>query len=109
MQVSPQAGKLANQTHLGQYPQTDHGLFHRASRPIDSASSASPSAPRATGGRPWGAASMRTTSWPSARRFANTESSRTSKVPLFIGKDTHALAECGFVTALEVLAANGVT
>jgi phosphoglucomutase len=28
--------------------------------------------------------------------------------PLFIGKDTHALAECGFVTALEVLAANGV-
>ncbi|HMD85937.1 MAG TPA: phosphoglucomutase (alpha-D-glucose-1,6-bisphosphate-dependent) [Terriglobia bacterium] len=28
--------------------------------------------------------------------------------PLFIGKDTHALSECGFVTALEVLAANGV-
>jgi phosphoglucomutase len=28
--------------------------------------------------------------------------------PLFIGKDTHALTECGFVTALEVLAANGV-
>jgi phosphoglucomutase len=28
--------------------------------------------------------------------------------PLFIGKDTHALAECGFATALEVLAANGV-
>jgi phosphoglucomutase len=28
--------------------------------------------------------------------------------PLFIGKDTHALSECGLVTALEVLAANGV-
>ena len=28
--------------------------------------------------------------------------------PLFIGKDTHALSECGIVTALEVLAANGV-
>ncbi|MGO8790423.1 MAG: phosphoglucomutase, alpha-D-glucose phosphate-specific, partial [Terriglobia bacterium] len=28
--------------------------------------------------------------------------------PLFIGKDTHALSECGFVTALEVLGANGV-
>lgn len=28
--------------------------------------------------------------------------------PLFIGKDTHALSECGFVSALEVLAANGV-
>jgi phosphoglucomutase len=28
--------------------------------------------------------------------------------PLFIGKDTHALSECGFATALEVLAANEV-
>jgi phosphoglucomutase len=28
--------------------------------------------------------------------------------PLFIGKDTHALAECGLATALEVLAANQV-
>ena len=28
--------------------------------------------------------------------------------PLFIGKDTHALAECGLVSALEVLAANDV-
>jgi phosphoglucomutase len=29
--------------------------------------------------------------------------------PLFIGKDTHALSEPAFATALEVLAANGVT
>jgi phosphoglucomutase len=28
--------------------------------------------------------------------------------PLFMGKDTHALSECGFATALEVLAANGI-
>ena len=28
--------------------------------------------------------------------------------PLFIGRDTHALSESGFVSALEVLAANGV-
>ena len=28
--------------------------------------------------------------------------------PLFIGKDTHALSDAAFVTALEVLAANGV-
>jgi phosphoglucomutase len=28
--------------------------------------------------------------------------------PLFIGKDTHALSECGFASAMEVLAANGV-
>lgn len=29
--------------------------------------------------------------------------------PLYLGKDTHALSEPAFVTALEVLAANGVT
>src|SRR5262245_49528432 len=29
--------------------------------------------------------------------------------PLYIGKDTHALSEPAFVTALEVLAANGIT
>jgi phosphoglucomutase len=29
--------------------------------------------------------------------------------PLFIGIDTHALSECAFVTAIQVLAANGVT
>ncbi|MCE5242427.1 MAG: phosphoglucomutase (alpha-D-glucose-1,6-bisphosphate-dependent) [Syntrophobacteraceae bacterium] len=28
--------------------------------------------------------------------------------PLFLGMDTHALSECSFATALEVLAANGV-
>ncbi len=28
--------------------------------------------------------------------------------PLFLGKDTHALSEAAFITALEVLAANGV-
>ena len=28
--------------------------------------------------------------------------------PLYIGKDTHALSDPAFVTALEVLAANGV-
>ncbi len=35
-------------------------------------------------------------------------SSRGIDGPLFIGKDTHALSEPAFVTALEVLAANGV-
>src|SRR5690606_31812080 len=29
--------------------------------------------------------------------------------PLYLGKDTHALSEPALVTALEVLAANGVT
>jgi len=29
--------------------------------------------------------------------------------PLFIGIDTHALSECAFITAIEVLVANGVT
>lgn len=29
--------------------------------------------------------------------------------PMFIGMDTHALSECAFITAVEVLVANGVT
>jgi len=36
-------------------------------------------------------------------------SSRGISGPLFLGRDTHALSEPAFVTALEVLAANGVT
>jgi phosphoglucomutase len=35
-------------------------------------------------------------------------SSQGTSGPLFIGKDTHALSEPAFITALEVLAANGV-
>jgi len=34
--------------------------------------------------------------------------SRSISGPLFLGKDTHALSEPAFITALEVLAANGV-
>ena len=29
--------------------------------------------------------------------------------PLYIGMDTHALSECAFITAVEVLVANGVS
>ena len=36
-------------------------------------------------------------------------SSRGIDGPLFIGKDTHALSDPAFVSALEVLGANGVT
>ncbi|MGZ9220453.1 MAG: phosphoglucomutase, alpha-D-glucose phosphate-specific, partial [Candidatus Binatia bacterium] len=35
-------------------------------------------------------------------------SSKSIQGPLYIGKDTHALSEQAFATALEVLAANGV-
>jgi phosphoglucomutase len=35
--------------------------------------------------------------------------SRDINGPLFLGIDTHALAECAFASSLEVLAANGVT
>ena len=35
-------------------------------------------------------------------------SSQGTNGPLYIGKDTHALSEVAFTTALEVLAANGV-
>ena len=47
-------------------------------------------------------------SWRSPRRSASTAAARGISGPLFLGKDTHALSEPAFVTALEVLAANGV-
>jgi phosphoglucomutase len=51
---------------------------------------------------------MKTMSWPSRRRSASTAPAATSSGPLFLGKDTHALSDPAFVSALEVLAANGV-
>ena len=51
---------------------------------------------------------MRRTSWRSPRRSATYRSGQGVTGPLFIGKDTHALSDQAFATALEVLAANGV-
>ena len=52
--------------------------------------------------------SMRTTFLPSRRRSANTAKAEGTSGPLFLAKDTHALSEPAFKSALEVLLANGV-
>ena len=54
------------------------------------------------------ARSTKATSWRSRRRSANTARPNGADGPLFLAKDTHALSEPAFATALEVLAANGV-
>ena len=50
-----------------------------------------------------GAPSTRPTSWPPPRRSAATGRRRATPGPLFIGRDTHALSEPAWRTALEVL------
>ena len=64
----------------------------RRSRTLRTRHSAWPSAPPATAARRSGAASTKTTSWPSARRSGVPALARHHG-PLFIGMDTHALSE----------------
>ncbi len=52
--------------------------------------------------------STRRTSWPRPRPSAAIGPPRATTGPLFIGRDTHALSEPAWRTALEVLVANGV-
>jgi len=51
---------------------------------------------------------MRRISSRSARRSAITAGAAASTGPLFVGIDTHALAEPALASALEVFSANGV-
>ncbi len=51
---------------------------------------------------------MTTTSPPSPRPSSSTAPPSTPSAPLFLAKDTHALSEPAFATALEVLAANDI-
>ena len=67
------------------------------------------SARRATAARRCAARSTRITSPPPPRPSATTGPRAGTTGPLFLGRDTHALSEPAFVTALEVLAANEVT
>ena len=54
-------------------------------------------------------ASTTTTSPPPRRRSSSTAPAQGTDGPLFVGADTHALSGPAWATALEVLAANGVT
>ena len=66
------------------------------------------SEPRAIAALRLTARSTKATFWRSRRLSANTAPRNGADGPLFLAKDTHALSEPAFVSALEVLAANGV-
>ena len=53
----------------------------------------------------WRGRSTRTTSWRSAQAIARYRAAHGISGPLFLGRDTHALSEPAFRTAVEVLAA----
>ena len=106
--VNPLAGKTVEPSMLVERAAAGDGLFRRQARPGGRRRSAWRSAPRAIAARPSTTPSTRRISWRSARRSAITASAAGIDGPLFIGIDTHALAEPALASALEVFAANGV-
>ena len=70
--------------------------------------SGSPSAPRATAARAAHHVQRGPHRWPPPGDRRVPRARRASTGPLFIGRDTHALSEPAWRTALEVLVANGV-
>jgi phosphoglucomutase len=107
VQVNPRAGKLADASELVNVPKLITAYFSENPDP-------SIKEQRVTFGTSGHRGSALKCSFNEAHILAISQAiceyRKQQKVegPLFIGKDTHALAECGFVTALEVLAANGV-
>jgi phosphoglucomutase len=107
VQVNPRAGKLADASELVNVPKLITAYFSEDPDP-------SIKEQRVTFGTSGHRGSALKCSFNEAHILAISQAiceyRKQQKVegPLFIGKDTHALAECGFVTALEVLAANGV-
>jgi phosphoglucomutase len=107
MPINPKAGKLADPTELVNVPKLITAYF--AERPDPSVREQ-----RVSFGTSGHRGSAFKCSFNEAHILAISQAiceyrkEQKTEGPLFIGKDTHALAECGFVTALEVLAANGV-
>jgi len=107
MQVSPKAGKLADASDLVNVPKLITAYFTEHPDP-------SISEQRVSFGTSGHRGSAFKCSFNEAHILAISQAiceyRKQQKIqgPLFIGKDTHALSECGFATALEVLAANGV-
>jgi len=107
MQVSPKAGKLAEPTDLVNVPKLITAYFSEHPDPASREQRVS-----------FGTSGHRGSAFNCsfnedhilAISQAICEYRKKEKIegPLFIGKDTHALSESGYVTALEVLAANGV-
>ena len=107
MQVNPQAGKLADPSELVNIPKLITAYF--AEHPDPSVKEQ-----RVAFGTSGHRGSAFKCSFNEAHILAISQAiceyRKQQKIegPLFIGKDTHALSECGFATALEVLAAHGV-
>ena len=83
--------------------------YTRRARPGRAVAAGRRSAPPGTAGPASTPPSTRRTSWPPRRPSASTGPAQGYDGPLFIGRDTHALSEPAWATALEVLAANDVT
>ena len=84
-------------------------LLRPRARPAATLTSRSSSAPPAIAARAWTRRSTICTSPRPPRRSWSTAPSQGITGPLFIGKDTHALSQPAWTTAIEVLVANGVT
>ena len=91
-----------------QHSASGGALLRDPPRRVQIPSSAWRSAPAGTGAPAPTAPSTRRIFWPSRRRWPNTASRRASRGRCLWGCDTHALSEPAWITALEVLVANGV-
>lgn len=107
MQVNPRAGKPAEASDLVNVPKLITAYFSERPDPSDKEQ-------RVSFGTSGHRGSALRCSFNEAHILAISQAiceyRKQQKVagPLFIGKDTHALSECGLASALEVLAANDV-
>ena len=108
MSQHPRAGQPAQPDDLVDIPALAARVRRHPARPVRSRPSGSRSGRPGTAARRSGARSTRPTSSPRPRRSAATGPAQGYTGPLFIGRDTHALSEPAWRTALEVLVANGV-
>ena len=93
----------------GRRGQAGHGLLRGAPGSGGPRSSGSRSAPRDTAARRCGASFNDDHIAATTQAICDYRARAGTTGPLFLGRDTHALSEPAFVTALEVLAANEVT
>ena len=106
MAISERAGRPADPSILVDVDRLLAAYHEGPTRPTRP--SASRSGPPDTAARRSTAPSTRRTSRPRPRRSAATARGQGTDGPLFIGRDTHALSEPAFETALRGLVAHGV-
>ena len=109
MPPSDRAGQPAKPADLVDVAAAGHRVLHRAPRPGEPGAAGRVRHVRAPRVGASSTRSTRTTSSRPARRSASTARGQGTDGPLFLGRDTHALSEPAWATALEVFAANDVT